>query len=52
MEPTVRFLRVRNREGCDIYIEPYAAALNAGYILLDLERGDPAIFERKRANWQ
>jgi hypothetical protein len=50
MEPTVRFLRVRNREGCDIYIEPYAAALNAGYILLDLDRGDPTIFERMRAN--
>jgi len=50
MEPTVRFLRVRNREGCDIYIEPYAAALNAGYILLDLDRGAPATFERMRAN--
>ncbi|MBZ5586063.1 MAG: hypothetical protein LAQ30_28510, partial [Acidobacteriia bacterium] len=27
---TVRFLRVRNREGCDVYIHPYAEDRNAG----------------------
>ena len=35
-QSTVRFLRVRNREGCDIFIQPYAENQNAGYILLDL----------------
>ena len=49
-ESTVRFLRVRNREGCDVYIQPYAENLNAGYILLDLDHGDPATLERMRAN--
>jgi hypothetical protein len=28
---TIRFLRIRNREGCDIYIWPYAQDQNAGY---------------------
>jgi hypothetical protein len=35
---TVRFLRVRNREGCDIYVQPYAGEQNAGYLLVDLDR--------------
>jgi hypothetical protein len=35
---TVRFLRARNREGCDVYIQPYAGDQNAGYILVDLDR--------------
>jgi hypothetical protein len=43
-------LRIRNREGCDIYIQPYAENLNAGYILLDLDHGDPAILDLMRAN--
>lgn len=47
---TVRFLRVRNREGCDIYIHPYAENQNAGYILLDLDHADPDILERMRTN--
>ena len=34
---TVRFLRARNREGCDVYVQPYAADQNAGYILVDLD---------------
>src|SRR6202051_3736474 len=34
---TVSFLRIRNREGCDVYIYPYADSHNAGYILLDLD---------------
>jgi hypothetical protein len=49
-EPTVRFLRIRNREGCDVYIQPYAENLNAGYILLDLDDGDPAVLEQMRAH--
>jgi len=48
-EPTVRFLRIRNREGCDVYIQPYAENLNAGYILLDLDHADPAALELMRA---
>ena len=40
---TVRFLRIRNREGCDIYIHPYAEKQNAGYILLDLDRAAPSV---------
>lgn len=49
-EPTIRFLRVRNREGCDVYIQPYAENQNAGYILLDLDHADPDILERMRTN--
>jgi hypothetical protein len=47
---TVRFLRVRNREGCDIYIWPYAQNQNAGYILLDLDRAAPSVLQTMRAN--
>jgi hypothetical protein len=36
---TVRFLRGQNREGCDVYFRPYAAADNAGYLLLDFDDG-------------
>jgi hypothetical protein len=46
---TVRFLRVRNREGCDVYIHPYAEDRNPGYILVDLDRSDPAVVEAMRA---
>ena len=49
--PAVRFMRMRNREGCDIYIQPYAAQdRNAGYILVDLDRANPAVIENMRAN--
>lgn len=47
---TVKFLRIRNREGCDVYILPYAADRNAGYILVDLDRADPVVIERMRAD--
>jgi hypothetical protein len=47
---TVRFLRIRNREGCDVYIQPYAEDRNAGYILVDLDHTDPAVLETMRAN--
>jgi hypothetical protein len=46
----VRFLRVRNREGCDVYVQPYAGDQNAGYILVDLHRAAPAVMEMMRAN--
>ncbi len=47
---TVRFLRIRNREGCEVYIQPYAEGQNAGYILVDLDSGDQAVIDRMRAN--
>ena len=28
---TVRFLRARNREGCDVYVQPYTAERNPGF---------------------
>jgi RepB DNA-primase from phage plasmid len=46
---TVRFLRVRNREGCDVYLHPYAEDRNPGYILVDLDHTDPAVVETMRA---
>ena len=46
---TVRFLRVRNREGCDVYIQPYAGDQNAGYILVDLDSAGPTVPELMRA---
>ena len=36
---TVRFLRARNQEGCDVYFRPHAAAESAGYLLLDFDGG-------------
>ncbi|MGH8648412.1 MAG: DNA-primase RepB domain-containing protein [Burkholderiales bacterium] len=46
---TVRFLRVRNREGCDVYIQPYAEGRNPGYILVDLDHTGLAVVETMRA---
>ena len=44
--PAVKFLRLRNREGYDIYIQPYADHdRNAGYILVDLDDTNPAVIE-------
>jgi hypothetical protein len=47
---TVRFLRVRNREGCDVYIQPYAEKCNPGYILVDLDDTPAAVIETMRAH--
>ena len=47
-ESTVRFLRARNRQGCDVYLQPYAENFNAGYILMDLDPGDPAALDLMR----
>jgi hypothetical protein len=48
--PTIRFLRARNCEGCDVYLQPYGGHQNAGYILIDLDRADPTVVELMRAN--
>src|ERR1035438_8045689 len=45
---TLRFLRARNREGCDIYFHPYAGEQNAGYILVDLDVAQPKVLETMR----
>ena len=34
---TVGFLRLRNREGYDVFFHPFAGNRNAGYILVDLD---------------
>jgi hypothetical protein len=46
---TIRFLRVRNREGCDVYLHPYAEERNSGYILVDLDETNPAVVKIMRA---
>ena len=46
---TIRFLRARNREGCDVYVQPYAGHHNAGYVLVDLDRAQPTIIATMRA---
>jgi hypothetical protein len=40
---TIRFLRARNLEGCDVYIQPYGGRQNAGYILVDLDVARPSV---------
>ena len=47
---TVRFLRVRNREGCDVFVQPYSGDQNAGYILLDLDHARPTTIATMRAH--
>ena len=47
---TIRFLRVRNREGCEVYLHPYAEDRNAGYILIDLDQADPVVLSAMCAN--
>ena len=44
----IRFLRIRNREGFDVYIHPDNFDQNAGYILLDLDCADPGVIHRMR----
>jgi len=46
----VAFLRLRNREGYDIFFHPFAGPRNAGYILVDLDRAADQIIETMRAN--
>jgi hypothetical protein len=47
---TVRFLRIRNREGCDVYLQPFAGDRNAGYILVDLDHAEPSVLDAMRSN--
>jgi hypothetical protein len=47
---TLRFLRVRNGEGCDVYLQPYAENRNLGYVLVDLDHTSPEIIETMRAD--
>ena len=47
---TVKFLRVRNGEGCDVYVQPYGGDQNAGYILVDLDRAQPTAIAAMRAD--
>jgi hypothetical protein len=47
-EPTLRFLRARNREGFDVYCRPYAVRQNAGYILVDLDHAPPTVLASMR----
>jgi hypothetical protein len=45
-----KFLRIRNREGFDVYLHPYEYDQNSGYILLDLDRADNGVLHRMREN--
>ena len=47
---TVRFLRARNCEGCDIYIHPFAGDRNPGYVLVDLDGVRPATLAAMHAH--
>lgn len=49
-EANLRFLRIRNREGYDIYLHPDAWDQNAGYLLLDLDQAQKGVLERMREN--
>ena len=46
---TVRFLRARNREGCDVYFRPHAGADSAGYLMLDFDHGPCPLPELRAA---
>ena len=47
---TIQFLRARNREGCDVYIQPYSPNGNSGYILVDLDHSHPAVLQSMLRN--
>lgn len=48
-ESIVKFLRARNRDGYDVYFQPYAVRHNAGYILVDLDHTDPGVLNAMHA---
>ena len=48
--PLVRFLRLRNREGYDVFFHPWERHLNAGYILVDLDHAEDNILDSMRAH--
>jgi hypothetical protein len=45
----VAFLRLRNREGYDIFFHPFSGDRNAGYVLVDLDRAADQIVATMRA---
>lgn len=47
---TVAFLRLRNRQGYDVFFHPLAGDCNAGYILLDLDNAEDQIIHTMRTN--
>jgi len=47
---TLRFLRLRNREGYDVFLRPFAGGHNAGYILVDLDAVHPSPLAAMRRN--
>ena len=47
---TLRFLRIRNREGYDVYIRPWAGPFNAGYVLVDLDASPPSVLHCMRSH--
>ena len=49
-EATIRLLRLRNREACDVYLHPYAEDRNAGYILVDVDSACPAVVDTMRSH--
>ena len=46
----IRLLRLRNRDGFDIYIRPFAGQQNAGYILVDLDTAAADTLDRMRVH--
>jgi RepB DNA-primase from phage plasmid len=49
-ESIVKFLRARNRDGYDVYFQPYAMGSNVGYILVDLDQAEPGVLGSMRAH--
>jgi len=49
-ESIVKFLRARNRDGYDVYFQPYAVCRNAGYILVDLDQAEPGVLAAMHAH--
>jgi len=50
-ERTIRSMRIRNREGCDVYIQTYAENRNASYLVLDLDNGDPIALSSRQIDY-
>ena len=49
-ESIVKFLRARNRDGYNVYFQPYAIRHNAGYILVDLDQAEPGVLDTMHAH--
>lgn len=46
----LRFLRLRNSQGHDVFFRPFAWDRNAGYVLVDLDAADPDTIARMRTH--